>query len=60
MLCRPSSSTTGNSVQDTNNGNANGLESETIFTKVKRKAEKEDEEGEQEAKDGVSRRSVTG
>ena len=50
---RPSSSTAGNSAENTNSGN--GLESETIFTKVKRKSEKEEEElGELDAKAKVS------
>ena len=46
ILLRPSFSTAGNSVEDTNSGN--GVESETIFTKVKRKDEKKEEEGKEE------------
>ena len=35
-------------MEDTNSGTGNGLESETIFTKVKRKDEKEEEGKEDE------------
>ena len=42
-------------MEDTNSGTGNGLESETIFTKVKRKDEKEEEGKEdEEAKNKVS------
>ena len=41
-------------MEDTNSGTGNGLESETIFTKVKRKDEKEEEGKEdEEAKNKV-------
>ena len=51
ILLRPSSSTAGNSVEDTNSGN--GVESETIFTKVKRKDEKKEEDEEAKNKVGL-------
>ena len=41
-------------MEDTNSGTGNGLESETIFTRVKRKDEKEEEGKEdEEAKNKV-------